>query len=158
MEINLANLLEKLMKVVMSKPENQDITFEKGNFDEEIAIYGNHFSLWQVFDSVIENSIEAIRENNVTNGKIIIALKKSMDSHHAIVDIIDNGGGFRNIEKAYDPFYTTKGRNQKKGIGLSIVYNIIQEHNGNIVISNNESSGATVSVYLILRSKSGKEA
>ena len=157
MEINLPNLLEKLMKVVTSKPENQNIVFEKNHFEEEAIIYGNHFSLWQVFDSIIENSIEAIRESEIKNGKIAIVVKKSMDGHHAIVDIIDNGGGFRNIEKAYDPFYTTKSRIQKKGIGLSIVYNIIQEHSGNILISNNENNGATVSVYLILRSKGSKE-
>ncbi len=76
-----------------------------------------------------------------------------MDGRYVIVDVIDNGGGFKNIEKAYDPFYTTKSRSQKKGIGLSIVYNIIQEHKGNIVISNNDMGGATVSVYLLLTSK-----
>ena len=64
------------------------------------------------------------------------------------MEISDNGGGFKNLDKAFDPFYTTKSRTQKKGIGLTIAYNIIQEHQGNIVISNNEDKGATVSVYL----------
>jgi C4-dicarboxylate-specific signal transduction histidine kinase len=69
------------------------------------------------------------------------------------VDIIDNGGGFKNLDKAFDPFYTTKNRTQKKGIGLTIAYNIIQEHQGNIVIKNNENRGATVSVYLKIAEK-----
>jgi len=101
----------------------------------------------------VENAIEAFKENSIANGRITIALKKSMDGQNLIVEIIDNGGGFKNLEKAFDPFYTTKSRTQKKGIGLTIAYNIIQEHAGNIVISNNEINGATVAVYLKMNNK-----
>jgi two-component system, NtrC family, sensor kinase len=156
MEINLSNLLEKLVKVVSSRQGNSDFTIEKINFDQDIIIQGNHFALWQVFEGIVENAIEAFKENNIKNGKITINLKKSMDGQNAIVDIIDNGGGFKNLEKAFDPFYTTKSRTQKKGIGLTIAYNIIQEHSGNIVISNNEINGATVSVYLKMNSRKFK--
>jgi C4-dicarboxylate-specific signal transduction histidine kinase len=83
-------------------------------------------------------------------------LKKSMDGRQAIVDVSDNGGGFKNLDKAFDPFYTTKNRTQKKGIGLTIAYNIIREHLGNIVIKNNELNGATVSVYLKIAEKKFK--
>ena len=79
-----------------------------------------------------------------------------MDGARRIVDISDNGGGFKNLDKAFDPFYTTKNRTQKKGIGLTIAYNIIQEHQGNIVINNNEINGATVSVYLKMNNKKFK--
>jgi C4-dicarboxylate-specific signal transduction histidine kinase len=147
-EISLANLLEKLVKVVSSRQENSGFTIEKMNFNQDIIIQGNHFALWQVFEGIVENAIEAFKENNIQNGKITIIMKKSMDGQSIIVDIIDNGGGFKNLEKAFDPFYTTKSRTQKKGIGLTIAYNIIQEHLGNIVIGNNELNGATVSVYL----------
>ena len=153
MEINLCNLLDKLVKVVSSRQGNSDFAIEKNNFNQEIIVQGNHFALWQVFEGIVENAIEAFKENNIQNGKITINLKKSMDGQNIIVDIIDNGGGFKNLDKAFDPFYTTKSRIQKKGIGLTIAYNIIQEHLGNIVISNNEINGATVSVYLKMNNK-----
>ncbi|MCX6556020.1 MAG: ATP-binding protein [Candidatus Aminicenantes bacterium] len=156
MEINIANMLEKLVKVVSSRPENSDVTIEKHDFDQEIIVLGNHFALWQVFEGIVENAIEALKENNIPNGKITINLKKSMDGQNIIVDVMDNGGGFNNLEKAFDPFYTTKNRTQKKGIGLTIAYNIIQEHAGNIVISNNDQHGATVSVYLKMNSRKFK--
>ncbi len=156
MEINLANLLDKLVKVISSRPGNSDFVIEKINFEQNIIIQGNHFSLWQVFEGVMENSIEAFKENNIHNGKITITIKKSMDGQNVIVDIMDNGGGFKNLEKAFDPFYTTKSRTQKKGIGLTIAYNIIQEHSGNIVINNNEIHGATVSVYLKMNNRKFK--
>jgi C4-dicarboxylate-specific signal transduction histidine kinase len=153
MEINLSNLIEKLVKVVSNRPGNSDFAIEKVNFDHDVIIQGNHFALWQVFEGIVENAIESFKENSIANGKITIALKKSMDGQNLIVEIIDNGGGFKNLEKAFDPFYTTKSRTQKKGIGLTIAYNIIQEHAGNIVISNNEINGATVAVYLKMNNK-----
>lgn len=148
MDINLSNLLEKLVKVISNRQGNRDFAIEKVNLNQDIIIQGNHFALWQVFEGIVENAIEAFKENNIANAKVTIALKKSMDGQNIIVEIIDNGGGFKNLEKAFDPFYTTKSRTQKKGIGLTIAYNIIQEHAGNIVISNNEINGATVAVYL----------
>jgi nitrogen fixation/metabolism regulation signal transduction histidine kinase len=153
MEISLSNLLEKLVKVVSSRPDSNDYVIINNHFRKDICIQGNHFALWQVFEGIVENAIEALRENKVENGKIGIDLKKSMDGRQAIVDISDNGGGFKNLDKAFDPFYTTKNRTQKKGIGLTIAYNIIQEHAGNIVIRNNDNPGATVSVYLKLAEK-----
>jgi C4-dicarboxylate-specific signal transduction histidine kinase len=148
MELSLSNLLEKLVKVISGRPENSEYTIVRNNFHNEVTIQGNHFALWQVFEGIVENAIEALRENNVQNGRIVIDLKRSMDGQQAIVDISDNGGGFKNLDKAFDPFYTTKNRTQKKGIGLTIAYNIIQEHQGNIVIRNNEDKGATVTIYL----------
>jgi nitrogen fixation/metabolism regulation signal transduction histidine kinase len=156
MEISLTNLLEKLVKVVTSRPDSGDYTIVNNRSREDISIQGNHFALWQVFEGIVENAIEALRENSVPDGKIVIDLKKSMDGRQAIVDISDNGGGFKNLDKAFDPFYTTKNRTQKKGIGLTIAYNIIQEHSGNIVIKNNDNKGATVSVYLKIADKKSK--
>jgi C4-dicarboxylate-specific signal transduction histidine kinase len=153
MGLSLSNLLEKLVKVISSRPENSEYAIVKNNFHDDVITQGNHFALWQVFEGIVENAIEALRENNVPNGRIVIDLKRSMDGRQAIVEISDNGGGFKNLDKAFDPFYTTKNRTQKKGIGLTIAYNIIQEHQGNIVIRNNEEKGATVSVYLKIAEK-----
>jgi C4-dicarboxylate-specific signal transduction histidine kinase len=156
MEISLSNLLEKLVKVVSSRPDYNDFTIVRNSCREDLCIQGNHFALWQVFEGIVENSIEALHENGIRDGRIVIDLKKSMDGRQAIVDISDNGGGFKNLDKAFDPFYTTKNRTQRKGIGLTIAYNIIQEHQGNIVIKNNDNHGATVSVYLKISEKNSK--
>lgn len=148
LEINLGNLLGKLLKVIHAKPENSDIRMELRGDEEEIVVFGNHFALWQVFEGIIENSLEAIHDGEITDGFVAIGVKRSVNGEQAVVEISDNGGGFKNLDKAFDPFYTTKSRTQKKGIGLSIAYNIIQEHRGTIMIGNNDTGGATVTVYL----------
>lgn len=157
MELSLSNLLEKLVKVIGSRPENSEHAIIRNSFNQDMIIQGNHFALWQVFEGIVENALEALRENHVRNGRVAIDLKRSLDGRQAIVEISDNGGGFKNLDKAFDPFYTTKSRTQKKGIGLTIAYNIIQEHHGNIVIRNNEEGGATVTVYLQAADKNLKK-
>lgn len=141
MEINLSNLLEKLVKIIGKENQDTGIQFEIDFIEEDIYVYGNHFALWQVFEGIVENSIEAVREKNMGKGKIRVTLKKSPDATYAITEIIDNGGGFENIDKAFNPFYTTKNRAQKKGIGLSIAFNLIQEHKGKIAINNESETG-----------------
>lgn len=141
MEINLSNLLEKLIKIIGKENQDTGIQFVIDFIEEEIYVYGNHFALWQVFEGIVENSLEAIREKNMGKGKIRVTLKKTPDSAFAITEITDNGGGFENIDKAFNPFYTTKNRAQKKGIGLSIAFNLIQEHKGKILINNEGETG-----------------
>lgn len=147
MQIDLTNLLEKLVKIISQKPENKEISFEKEFLDKPVIVMGNHFALWQVYEGVIANSIEAIRDRQIPNGKIHILLKKSTQPDYAITEINDNGGGVENLEKAFSPFYTTKNRSLKRGIGLSIAFNVVREHNGNIDIKNH-GHGAMVSIYL----------
>ncbi len=157
MELSLANLLEKLVKVIGGRPENSEYAIVRCGSQQDVIIHGNHFALWQVFEGVVENAIEALRENRVADGRVEIELKRSLDGSQAIVEVRDNGGGFQNVDKAFDPFYTTKSRTQKKGIGLTIAYNIIQEHQGNIVIRNNDEGGATVTVYLKAADRNGNK-
>ena len=145
--INLVNMLEKMIKIISKKKENKGISFEKVFAEDNIMVYGNHFALWQVFEGIVENAIEAIRERKVKSGNIQIVLKKTKFKDQVVTQIVDNGGGFTSLEKAFNPFYTSKPRTEKRGIGLAIAYNVIQEHNGEIHINNNDL-GATVAVHL----------
>jgi len=146
-DIDLANLLEKMIKIIRQDHRSQGITFEKEFTTEALIVRGNHFALWQVFEGIIENAIEAIHGAGMSSGKIRVILKKSAEVDEAIAEIEDNAGGFASIEKAFNPFFTTKSRTHKRGIGLSIAFNVVLEHKGNIKIKNNEL-GATVAVHL----------
>jgi len=153
LEINLANLLEKLVKIIKKNDDHSGIEFEAVLPKEEIIVFGNHFSLWQVFEGIIENSIEAIKDRNILNGRIRVTLAIDPESDAAVTEITDNGGGFDNIDKAFNPFYTTKNRTKKRGIGLSIAFNLIQEHKGTISIRN-AAEGAAVKVILPFHQRS----
>lgn len=156
LEININNLLDKLIKIKFHKDEEKSILLSTFFHDENLIVQGNHFGLWQVFEGIINNSIEAIVYRRLPKGKIDIVLRKSSDHTFTEIEITDNGGGFENLDKAFDPFYTTRNRSQKKGIGLSIAYKVIQEHKGTISIQN-KTGGATVLVQLPLLTKGKKQ-
>ena len=149
LDINLFNFFEKFLKVFNKKEIFIKVELTYEHLKKDLIITGNHFSLWLVFEGICKNSIEAIRENNIANGEIKITLDESKDKKYAIIAVSDNGGGFKNIERVFDPFYTTKSRTKKKGIGLSIAYNMIREHGGDIKVSNNDKGG-TVTIKLPL--------
>ncbi|MFN6568046.1 ATP-binding protein [Dendronalium sp. ChiSLP03b] len=88
----------------------------------------------QVFMHVLVNAIDALEfQQEKVNKKIIIQTKNNKNS--IFIKIIDNGIGIedKNITKIFDPFFTTKSVGST-GLGLSVSYQIIKKHQGNITI------------------------
>ncbi len=66
------------------------------------------------------------------------------------IKVIDDGEGIapENIDMIFDPFYTTKKTGEGAGLGLSAVYGIISNHNGNIVIESEPGEGTCLTLIL----------
>lgn len=113
---------------------------------ETIPMKGNNSNIHQVFLNIYKNAIQAISED----GKIIV--RSNMYKDFAIVEIIDNGVGIEkdNINKLVEPFYTTRPPGEGTGLGLTITYNIIKEHNGSIEFESQVNIGTKVIVKLPL--------
>ncbi len=99
----------------------------------------------QVFMNLISNAIEAIEEQ----GKIIISTLNQVDDFLQI-SIRDTGVGMGNEVKnrIYEPFFTTKAIGQGVGLGLSIVYSIIEKHKGQIIVESEPGEGSTFDIRL----------
>lgn len=151
-DIDLANLLEKMVKIIRRNESGKGVALDTGLMQRGSIVQGNHFALWQVFEGIIENAVESIIQRNVPNGKIQVSVRLNSNRKTVITDIIDNGGGFEDIDRAFNPFYTTKSRTQKRGIGLFVAFNIIQDHKGTINISN-KGEGAVVTIRMPLDRK-----
>jgi signal transduction histidine kinase len=108
-------------------------------------IIGNENELRAVLYNLIKNSVEAMPKG----GDIII----ETDSNHdgAFLRVIDHGEGIpeSDVHRVFEPFFTTKGFDAGKGLGLSGVYNIIQEHKGTIrVASTKVGHGTTFEIFI----------
>ncbi len=122
--------------------------------DIELEITLNTESFWadpafieQVLLNIIKNADEA-SENRAT-----IKLIFSQKANTSLIEVVDNGHGFANLDNLFVPLYSTKQNGQ--GIGLSFCRNIIEHHKGTITLVNNDSSpGVTVSIYLPLPASS----
>ena len=71
-------------------------------------------------------------------------------ANEAWVSISDTGPGIASgdLNKIFDPFYTTAPVGQGTGLGLSICYSIIKQHFGTITVDSEEGKGSTFTVRL----------
>jgi signal transduction histidine kinase len=67
-----------------------------------------------------------------------------------LIRVADTGHGIskNDIDKIFDPFYTTSPVGKGTGLGLSICYSIVKEHFGSIEVVSNEREGCTFTVRL----------
>jgi len=112
-----------------------EIKFNLSNNSTEIK--GDADQLYRVFFNIIKNSEESILEkkskNSAFKGKINIEINANND--YIVILIIDNGTGIKDTSKIMTPYFTTKKNGT--GLGLPIVNKIINEHEGDITINDN---------------------
>lgn len=98
--------------------------------------------LKQIVLNLLNNAIDAVEESR--ERIIRIGAQKAKDRIH--VEFSDSGPGFSDLNRAFDPFYTTKPVGKGTGLGLSICYGIVRECGGDIHLSNNKPYGACVRI------------
>jgi len=119
--------IKDALNLVRSTAKKKHIVIESNVV--QTYIIGDKNALEQVFINLLLNSIDALPETGVI--KIEVVETRS----EVIITFSDNGVGIakKNLNKIFDPFYTTK--DQGTGLGLSTVYKIIDNHNGSIKVS-----------------------
>jgi two-component system NtrC family sensor kinase len=106
----------------------------------------------QILLNLVNNSIDAV-EN--MEGPKRITVRAFTRGNRAVVEVEDSGPGFKDLNRALDPFYTTKPVGKGTGLGLSICYGIIKEHDGEIRLANLQPHGSRVTVELPLGEPKG---
>jgi signal transduction histidine kinase len=101
----------------------------------------------QILLNLVNNAIDAVED---ADGPKRITVRAFARANRAIVEVEDTGPGFRDLNRALDPFYTTKPVGKGTGLGLSICYGIVKEHDGEIRLANVQPHGARVTVELPL--------
>lgn len=164
------NLLELTTTETLVEKENilvsdimDDIILELNDFIQskhinvntnynDLEVYGSLDLLYQAFYNLIENSIKY----NIDNGEISIISQKQ-DEKNILIQILDTGIGIPTEmqNNIFEPFYRVdKSRSRKiggSGLGLSIVKNIIEKHDGTVIVSNNQEQGSCFSVILPIK-------
>lgn len=110
----------------------------------------------QVFLNIISNAVHAVHKRygeGSDSGEIVI--KTEFDATHVFIKIADNGTGMNEntIRKIFEPFFTTKDVGEGTGLGMSIAYNTIKKHNGQIHLNSVEGKGTEFIIELPISSK-----
>ena len=147
--LNLTNFIEKNILFFNSQIEKDIILQVDFKVKEEISIYPD--KLHQAILNIIDNSIFELKDITIKEKilKIKTFYKKQKDTNYAVISIFNSGKKISPdvLNKIFDPFFTTKNPNEGVGLGLSICYAIIKEHNGFIEVENLEK-GVETRLYL----------
>jgi two-component system NtrC family sensor kinase len=104
--------------------------------------------LVQVFMALLLNAMDAMADRR---GAITIRTRPGRSSSEGVIaEVADQGQGIPRTElnKIFEPFYTTKDPGKGTGLGLSICYGIIQEHGGRMEVESVMGQGSTFRVIL----------
>jgi signal transduction histidine kinase len=114
------------------------------NYGEIPPIHCFMARLNQVFLNILINARHAI------SGKGEITITTFLEEGHIFIRFSDTGEGIpqENLDKIFDPGFTTKGVGVGSGLGLSICYQIIQEHKGRLDVESQVGKGTTFTIVI----------
>ena len=120
------------------------ISFEMKFSPELPPIPINEGQFKQVFVNLFSNAAQAVE--NCAEKKILV--EGSLEGNKVVLRFSDSGPGFSDVSRAFDPFYTTRPVGQGTGLGLSMCYGTVKEHDGAIYAENLNPCGAAVTIEL----------
>ena len=141
--MNVVTVLENSLKLAMRGIDFGSITIRK-NYNQTGEIQANTTELQQVFLNLIVNAVQAM------NGDGILTLIVKQEDADVIVTVKDTGTGIKkqNLDKVFNPFFTTKDPGAGTGLGLSIAHHIVSKLGGRIIIDSEERQGTTFQIIL----------
>lgn len=144
--VSLAPVLQDVLALreYHAKALNVDVVVE---IDSSMRLLVAEDEIKQILLNLLNNAIDAVE---MARGGKSITVRAYRNGNKGMIEVDDNGPGFADLNKAMDPFYTTKEVGQGTGLGLSICYGIIKEHGGEIRLQNLEPQGARVAIELPL--------
>jgi len=136
------DIIEKNIAYLTSQIEDNNFNIIKEISDDLPEVLADSTMLYQAFLNILINAFQSLKNN----GCIIIRI--NYDSNNIVINFIDNGKGIPDkiLKKIWTPFFTTKDTGT--GLGLGIVKNMIEAHNGTISITNMKPAGANVEIIL----------
>jgi PAS domain S-box-containing protein len=157
--VDLNEVVEKAISLTRPKWFNQ--AQERGvpieidrELDPECTVSGSFTSIREVLTNLIFNSVDAVSEHYTASRpdpayRPRIRIQTRSDGERVYLVVSDNGPGMsEDVKKrCFEPFFTTKGEHGS-GLGLGMVYGIVQRLEGSIEIESEPGSGTAMTISL----------
>ena len=140
-KIEIYFICKEIIDGMEEKASRKKIQLELINNNKREFYFGNKGGIRQILINLIQNAIEASNYNE----KVLVTL--CIEDQYDVISVFNKGKIIPNevLKRIFDPFFTTKSFGT--GLGLSVVKNIIEEHDGKITASSSEK-GTEFKVYL----------
>jgi signal transduction histidine kinase len=158
--VNINALADECLRLSYHGLRARDKSFNanlKTNFDESIdRINLIQQDIVRVLINLFNNAFYAVGEKRKVEGiayepTVTVSTKKINDK--VVLTVMDNGNGISQkiIDKIFQPFFTTKPTGQGTGLGLSLSYDIVKAHGGEIKVKTKENEGSEFIIELSLK-------
>lgn len=143
-------VIDESLALLEHRSRLQGVTVEKEASPSLPPVYADAAQLQQVFLNIIKNAYDVMPDG----GRLLIKILGDMDlqqTERAIsIDFVDTGPGIPpgEINRIFDPFFTSKEVGEGAGLGLWVSYGIVRSHGGTIAAFSKMEKGTTIRVRL----------
>ncbi len=146
--LRLDRVVDEAIDILDDKLDHSPVILRKQYPATPVAVLGGEGDLQQVITNLISNAIDAIGPRE---GRIILGVSETTDGRAQVV-VEDDGPGIaaEELDKIFQPFYSTKLSSGGTGLGLSISYQIVRRHGGHLTAESTPGQGTRFLVDLPL--------
>ena len=144
--VNVIELLEKCVLLSQHKLMLSNIEMRTNYGPDTPTIWGDTNQIQQALINLIFNAIDAMPDG----GEIALGCRPLTDKGLVEITVADTGRGIadKDLQQIFDPFYSTKTEGKGLGLGLSVVYGIIDRHKGKIYVTSQINKGTMFTIWL----------
>jgi len=144
--VNIIELLERCVLLSQHKLMLNNIAIHTGFSKDTPTVWGDFNQIHQAVINLIFNAVDAMPQG----GDITLTCGHDPKNASVVITVADTGQGIarEDLQKIFDPFFSTKTEGKGLGLGLSVVYGIIDRHKGNIHVASQPGQGTVFTISL----------
>ena len=143
--VNINEIVKNAVNIVRYDRRAKQIDLKLELQDDLPGVYLVSDQLLQVFINILINAVDAL--GDMDN---LVVVRTYYENENVFIKFIDNGVGIpqKNLDKIFQPFFTTKDVGKGTGLGLSVSYGIIKNLNGKIEVKSKLGEGSEFTVQI----------
>jgi signal transduction histidine kinase len=154
--VNVASMAARTCELVATIAKKANVTLVPPAPGDHVRVEADEGQLHQVLTNLVVNAIQAMPSGGTVElvTRVVEQAAPSYVGHPApqwlAIEVRDTGIGMDDATRAriFEPFFTTKQVGEGTGLGLSVTWGIVREHDGWIDVASSPSKGSTFTVYL----------
>jgi PAS domain S-box-containing protein len=146
--VDINEVIEKTFVLVGAQVRKSVARWEINLGEKLPTVQGSFQKLEQVVMNLVVNALHAIPEKE--KGRLLITTQHVQRLGANVIRIEDNGTGIEPgvVGRIFEPFFTSRREFGGTGLGLSVSYNLVREHNGIIRVLSKPDCGSRFTVFL----------
>jgi len=147
-DADLNKLISTTLTLVAHKLKLNNVTAAADLAADLPPVFCDPSQIQQVLVNLALNGAEATHGKG--GGELVFRTRTTSDRASVVLDVSDNGEGIpdESLPKIFDPFFTTKPEGKGVGLGLAVLYGIIDAHHGEITVHSKLGQGTTFTITL----------